>query len=173
MRISHAHRRHEEFPAVQKDRNAFPCITQGTGNLLPVKNRSPHVHRCLPYPAILHAKVDGLESRVRLKLQIFLLHQSALIDVPADAPGSVAAHFSSGPVGIVHDHPHIRRFAGGNQHQAVTAHAKVPVRDAHGQFLRLFHFFREKADIDIIVSEPFHFGKMHIRVLPGPNVGFF
>ena len=167
VRVARAHRRHAEGVPEHRD-GCLPhdARAQQAGHLLAVDPRRAHVHADAAHLPALYGQLQHLDAGARFQRDAGLVRQPAVIDVLADAAAGVAAHVALGAIGVEHAHAEVRRIGGTDEHQPVRAHAEVPVADARGERAGVVHMLLKRIDIDVVVADALHFGKLHRFRLP-------
>ena len=167
VRVARAHRRHlKRAPEHRDGRAPHHARAQQTGYLLAVDLRRAHVHADTAHRAVLHCQLQHLDTSARFQRDAGFVRQPAVVDVLADAAAGVAAHIALGAVRIEHAHAEVRHIGGADEHQPVRAHAEVPVADARGERAGVVHMLLKRVDIDVVVADALHFGKLHRFRLP-------
>ena len=162
MRIAHADKGAGVFMAVGGQHMADDGFSVRRCRDLPaVQFRQAHIHPHADRLAVFHIQVQSLHPRARFDGQVGLVRQSAVVAILGHAADTVAAHLAFAAVIIEHLHPKIRLVAGQDQDQSVGAAAEMRAAHPHAQRRRVGNGFLQTVDINVVVSDAFHFGKAH------------
>ena len=87
--------------------------------------------------------------------------QSVLIDKAAYAAAAVATHHGLRTIGIEDAHTEVGHLAAADQNQAVGTDARVRTAPTESTLGRIGDGEAVGVDVDVVIAEPFHFGKFY------------
>ena len=82
-----------------------------------------------------------------------------IIDILCHTPDPIAAHRPLRAIGIIHDHPAVRRLRRSNTDKSVCTDAKMPITDHLRDLCLILQFLLEKIHVYIVVPSTVHFSK--------------
>ena len=111
----------------------------------------------------IHVEVQGLDARSGHQPDVPLVGQATLIDILADASAGIATHEPFGSIGVEDAHSEIGLGSSrtANEHQTITADAKVVTAPSNGQCLGVGNGVKRGVNKDVIIAYTVHFYKMN------------
>ena len=162
MRISHGHRRIEEFLSGHRNRLADHSGCVGNNrNLFRLQNRTPHIHADRFHLPVFYRQIQRLDSASGADRNPGLVRQSVIIHIFCHTANPVPAHSPAGSIRVVHVHLKIRHIGRLNQNQPIRSDSEMPVTDQDSRLLRMIHLLCKTVDIDIIIAASVHLCKFH------------
>ena len=121
----------------------------------------PHVHLHLSDAGGAGEEPEGTQAGVGVHLEAGAAGEPLVVHILAQAADAVAAHLSPRAIGVVHLHGKVPPPAGADADQAIRPHTKVAVGEPDRQPGGVGGTAGEAVEVDVVVSQPLHFGEAH------------
>ena len=108
----------------------------------------------------------GFDAGLRLHGEDIFFHDASIVEVLSHAPQGVARHLALAAVPVEHPHFRVGLVGALHQHDAVRAHAVMPVAEGNAQGFRAGNGFVKVFQEKIVIAAGLHFGKGQLLPLP-------